>query len=158
MACVLLRIRSSQHLFLLPPHCALLSSILDSTMCISLVAMRRSISLVMQDVKLMGRKEDNSDAGFPGFKRGIIVALRQTCGQTLSFHERLKSSRSSLLAAGPNALMNAGVISSGPAAPLVRIRLMPLFNSASVKSWELSSLTVAAFRRFLDCLLVFFSP
>ena len=90
MACVILSNKSSQYLFLFPPHCALLSSFLYSTMCIILMAMRRSNSFAIHDVKLIGRKEDISDAGFPGFKRGIIVALRQTCGQTLSFHERVE--------------------------------------------------------------------
>ena len=81
VACVNFRIRSSQHLFFLAPYCAFLSNFLDSTMCISLVAMRRSISFGMQDVRLMGRKEDISEAGFLGFGSGIIGALRQTRGR-----------------------------------------------------------------------------
>ena len=96
-------------------------------MCISLVAMRRSISFAMQDVKLVGRKEDISDACF---RRGIIVALRLTWGQTLPFHERLKMA-SSVLAARTNAV----VISSGPAVPVGRIRLIPLQLCFSEALW-----------------------
>ena len=51
-------------------------------MCISLVAMRRSISFAMQDVRLMGRKEDFSEAGFLGFGRGIIVAYAKLGADT----------------------------------------------------------------------------
>ena len=78
----------------------------------------------MQDVRLIGRYETISLAGFPVLSRSTMYAFRQIWGQFALCHDSLKMSSLALRVSGPNALMKAGGISSGPAAPFLRMHFM----------------------------------
>ena len=57
---------------------------------VSLSPIIRSRTLTTQEVRLIGLKEARSDAGFPAFRSGTMIAFLHICGQALSFNDRLQ--------------------------------------------------------------------
>ena len=62
----------------------------------------------MQDVRLMGRYDPSSLAGFLAFSRGMMIAKSQIPGHFPELKDWLKMARSSALPCGPSAFRNEG--------------------------------------------------
>ena len=87
----------------------------------------------MQDVKLIGRYEASSLAGFFAFNKGMMMARSHMPGHCALVNDWLKMASNSVIPRGPRAFRNDGGISSGPAAPLVRVACIACSNSCMVK-------------------------
>ena len=85
-----------------------------------------------QDVRLIGRNDARFDAGLPCFRSGIMMAFLHICGRSPLLSDKLKISRSSLIAFSPRFFRNEGGMLSGPGAPFFLIFLIARFSSAIV--------------------------
>ena len=90
-----------------------------SEMLYSLSAIIFSSSFAIQLVRLIGRKDARSLAGFPSFSKGIMIAFLHIWGAMARLKDALKMASSSIFAIGPKVFKNIGGTSSGPAAPFL---------------------------------------
>ena len=124
---------SSQLLPFLNPACAAWIQPFISARWYRRFAIIRSNTFTTHDVRLIGRYDAKSLAGFLALSRGMMVATSQFPGHSALLKDWLKILNSSVLPFSPSSLRKAGGMSSGPAAPFLRIAWMAWFSSCKEK-------------------------
>ncbi len=132
-------------LFAAKPSSLSLSARLHSRLCTIL-----SIILRKQNVRLTARKVEIVPDGWPSFFNGRMVAAFQIPGTTPLQKLSLKIDNNSVLAIGPSSMRKVEGMSSGPAAPLLRMAFMAMSSSRVVKGEQQDSAAVRSCSAFFS--------